>query len=111
MIRRSKPVQLLEWGKGSSQANQNWTVFAKGNIQRVDKSENGGRIIVISVGGDCAKSNVRDDSVKITQEGQGMTPTPGKWGEVAFGRLKDIKSEGGGKVVEVEVKVAVKVGR
>ena len=110
MIRRSKPVQLLEWGKGTSQGNQNWTVFARGQIRQVSKPVDGVRTITVAVDGDFEKTNTRDDSIKITQEGQGMTPTPGKWGEVAFGRMKDIRNEGGSKIIEVEVKVAIKVG-
>ena len=106
MIRRSKPVQLLEWGQGTNTTNQNWNVMAKGRIINASKPENGVRIISVEVEGSLEKKNPRDDSIKITQQGQGMTPTPGKWGEVAFGRLKNINN----KVVDVEVKVAVKIG-
>lgn len=107
MIRRSKPVQLLEWGQGTSQSNQNWTEFGKGKIVGDKKTAEGHRIITIQLSGACDKKNSRDESVKIAQEGEGMTPTPGKWGEVAFGRLKSVS----GSTVEVEVKVAVKVGK
>lgn len=107
MIRRSKPVQLLEWGQGTNTTNQNWNVFAKGRILSASKPENGVRVLSIEVDGSLNKKNLRDDSVKIAQEGQGMTPTPGKWGEVAFGRLKNVDN----KVVEIEVKVAIKIGR
>ena len=108
MIRRSKPVQILEWGQGTNQTNQNWNVFGEGRIVRDEKPVDGVRTIVIQVDGNLEKQNPRDDSIKITQQGQGMTPTPGKWGEVAFGRLKSIDK--GAKTVEVEVKVAVKIG-
>lgn len=111
MIRRSKPVQLLEWGLGTNTSNQNWTVFAKGHIVKAEKPVNGVRTIAIELDGSANKENSRDDSVKIAQEGQGMTPTPGKWGEVAFGRLKNISSEGGKSILEVEVKMAVKIGK
>ena len=111
MIRRSKPVQLLEWGQGTSQANQNWTVFGKGKIARDEKKSHGLRIITVELEGSGGKTNSRDDTVKIAQEGEGMTPTPGKWGEVGYGRLKGASSEGGKNLIEIEIKVAVKIGR
>lgn len=107
MIRRSKPVQLLEWGQGTNTTNQNWNVFAQGRILKAGKAVNGIRVIAVEVDGDLDKKNLRDDTIKITQQGQGMTPTPDKWGEVAYGRLKHIEN----KVVEVEVKIAVKIGK
>lgn len=108
MIRLSKPVKLMEWGAGTNTTNQIWIEMGKGNIVGKPKTVDGVTTIIIQTEGSVKKSNPADDSIKLAQTGEGMTPASQKdWGEVAWGRLKDIN----GSTVEVEIKVACKIGK
>jgi len=108
MIRLGKPVKLLEWGVGTNTTNQRWIEFGSGNIVGKPKCVDGITTLIVELDKAGEKSNPADDSIKVAQCGECMTPLDEKaWGEVAFGRLKSID----GKTVEVEVKVAVKVGK
>jgi len=127
MIRMSKPVQLLEWGEGTNTTNQRWEKIADGKL--VDQSRSflslfvewlflkrkpgtvATRTLVVAVDGTLQRKNSKDEAIKIQQQGEGMTPTSDRWGEVAVGRLKSIESEAGKTMVYVEVKGAVKIGR
>ncbi|MBX9667179.1 MAG: hypothetical protein K2X93_06150 [Candidatus Obscuribacterales bacterium] len=114
MIRLSKPVKVMEWGAGTNTTNQVWTEMGKGKITKKPKTVDGITTIVIHLDNRASKSNSADDTIKLAQQGEAMTPTSAEsWGEVAYGRLKSINegSEGGGTLVEVEVKVAIKVGK
>ena len=107
MIRLSKPVKLLEWGEGTNTTNQRWIEMGKGNIVGKPKVIDGITTIVIQLDKNATKSNPNDDSIKVVQTGEGMTPSSDEWGEVAFGRLKSMDAS----TVEVEVKFAIKVGK
>jgi hypothetical protein len=111
MIRIGKPVQLLEWGAGTSTLTQVWTVIAKGSLRASPKVKAGATEIEVEVDGSFKKNNEKDDSIKIMQQGEGMTPNSERWGEVAMGRLKTVTQEGGKTVVHIEIKTAIKIGR
>lgn len=107
MIRLGKPVQLYEWGTGTNTLNQIWTVCGAGTLMSGPKHRMGLTEVVIKLDGKFDKKNQKDDSIKIMQQGEGMTPTSARWGEVAMGRLKSVT----GDTVVVEVKTAMKVGK
>lgn len=108
MIRLGKTVKLLEWGAGTNTTNQRWIEFGSGDIVGKPKTVDGITTIIVQLEKMALKSNPTDDSIKVAQLGECMTPLDTKaWGEVAFGRLKSVD----GKTVEIEVKVAVKVGK
>jgi len=111
MIKISKPVQLLEWGEGTNTNNQNWSLMAKGSISSKPKRKEGVTTIIVEVSGQLEKKNAKDDSVKVMQQGEGMTPFTDKWGEVAMGRLRSIEKSGGKTLVYIDVQAATKVGR
>ncbi len=74
MIRLHKPVELLEWGIGASQGNQNWTKIATGKITQKPKFIDGLAQITISIDGNAFnKTNLDDDYIKLAQMGEGMT--------------------------------------
>ena len=105
MIRLGKPVQILEWGQGTNTTNQKWVEMGTGKIVSRPKTVDGVTTIVVELDKSATKQNIADDALKIAQQGEGMTPNEAtKWGEVAFGRLKDLN----GNKVEIEVKVACK---
>jgi hypothetical protein len=108
MIRLGKPVKLLEWGVGTNTTNQRWIEFGNGELVGKPKTVDGITTVIVRLDKAANKSNPADDSIKVAQCGECMTPLDDKaWGEVAFGRLKSID----GNTVEIEVKVAVKVGK
>lgn len=107
MIRIGKPVQLYEWGAGTNTLNQIWTPCGKGELLSGPKVRMGATEITVQIQGQFEKKNAKDDSIKIMQQGEGMTPTSVKWGEVAMGRIKSVS----GNIVVVEVKSAMKVGK
>jgi hypothetical protein len=108
MIRLSKPVKLLEWGEGTNTTNQRWIEMGTGNIVGKPKTVDGITTLIVNIGGTVKKSNANDDTIKVAQVGEAMTPlSQTSWGEVAYGRLKSVD----GNTVEVELKVAVKVGK
>src|SRR5262249_49792921 len=127
MIRRSKPVQLLEWGEGTNTTNQRWEKIADGRLVNRDrpfwqefvdwlflKRKPGTasvRTLVVAVDGKLERKNSKEDAIKVVQQGEGMTPTSNSWGEVAVGRLKSIENEAGKTMVYLEVKGATKIGR
>ncbi len=111
MIRLGKPVQLYEWGVGTNTLNQIWMPCGKGSLLSGPKIRMGAAEVAIRLDGPFEKKNPKDDSIKIMQQGEGMTPTSDKWGEVAMGRLKSVSSEGGQTVVTIEVKSAIKIGK
>lgn len=108
MIRLGKPVKLLEWGVGTNTTNQRWIEMGKGEIVGKPKTVDGITTIVVRLDKSASKSNPGDDTIKVAQPGESMTPLDKEaWGEVAFGRIKSMS----GSTVEVEVKVATKVGK
>ena len=110
MIRLGKPVQLYEWGIGTNTLNQIWTLCGKGTLLSGPKIRMGASEIAVQIDGRFEKKNPKDDSIKIMQQGEGMTPTSDKWGEVAMGRLKSVSTTGQ-SVVTIEVKSAIKIGK
>jgi hypothetical protein len=110
MIRLGKKVQLVEWGEGTSTLNQNWNVLGEGTLKAKPKVKMGATLIHVEMDGKVLKKNPNDDSIKIMQKGEGMTPGSERWGEVAMGRLKSMETDGGKTIIEVEVKTAMKVG-
>ena len=111
MIRLSKPVQLLEWGAGTSSVTMNWSPIASGTIRSKPTAEDGITTLVVQVQGAVEKKNLKDDSIKVVQQGEGMTPRSDVWGEVAFGRLQKVASEGGQTVAYIEIKGAAKYSK
>jgi hypothetical protein len=111
MIRIGKPVKLLEWGEGTTTLNQRWMDVAKGSLRTGKKVKAGVTMLEIVIDGAFKKQNDKDDWLKIAQPGEGMTPTPNIWGEVAMGRLKSVEQEGGKQVVYIELKNATKIGK
>lgn len=114
MIRLSKPVKILEWGVGTNTTNQVWIEMGKGRITKKPRTVDGITTIAVQLDNRATKSNPSDDTIKVAQQGEAMTPTSKEsWGEVAYGRLKSLTEggEGGGTLVEVEVKFAIKVGK
>lgn len=109
MIRLNKPVKLLEWGEGSNTVNQVWKPMAEGALVSA-KAAQGGTVLVVEVKGPVSKTNTQDESIKVAQQGEGMTACSQAWGEVASGRLKSIELAVEGKhLVYVEIPTATKV--
>ena len=134
MIRLSKPVQLLEWGEGTNTLNQRWEkigegrivnrtgslvqliwhaiqVFVKWILLKWRPTPVGLTTLVVELDGKLTRKNSKDDTVKVVQQGEGMTPTSNQWGEVAVGRLKSIESGVGKTRVLLEIRGATKIGR
>lgn len=107
MIRLGKPVRLYEWGSGTSTLNQVWQVCGTGTLNSGPKIKAGATEVVVQIDGNFEKKNQKDDTIKIMQQGEGMTPSSDKWGEVALGRIKSVS----GKTVVIEVKSALKIGK
>lgn len=111
MIRLGKPVQLLEWGEGTNTMNQVWEQIGSGVLRLKPKTKEGVTLLQIEVDGQFKRKNIREDAVKVMQQGEGMTPASKQWGEVAFGKLKSIEPQGSKTIVSVELKGAIKVGK
>ena len=130
MIRLSKPVQLLEWGEGTNTLNQRWEKIGEGKIVSHSKTlaemfhvfvqwlllkwkpkPVGVTTLTVELNGQLTRKNSKDDTVKVVQQGEGMTPTSNHWGEVAVGRLKSIDSGMGKTRVQLEIRGATKIGR
>jgi hypothetical protein len=110
MIRLGKEIQLLEWGLGTSTVTQNWNIIGTGTLKAKPKNKMGATLITVELDGAVEKKNAKDDSLKIMQRGEGMTPNSDKWGEVAMGRIKTMTPSGGKTIVEIEIKSAMKIG-
>lgn len=108
MIRLSKPVRLLEWGEGTNTLNQNWSEVGEGRVV-ADKTKDGLTTLTVELVRGLEKKNPGDNSIKLAQQGEGMTGRSQMWGEVAMGRLRSVES--GGKVVVIEIPTATKVDR
>jgi hypothetical protein len=104
MIRRAKPIRLYEWGEGTNTLNQIWTQIGEGKIVQV-KSVAGQTTLTIECRQPVHKKNTNDKSIKLMQEGEGMTARSDRWGEVAMGQIKGP----GGSSVEVEILTAIKI--
>jgi hypothetical protein len=107
MIRLGKPVQLLEWGLGTSTVNQVWHIIGQGKLRNGPKWYAGNTTIVVELDGQIDRQNENNSDIKLAQEGEGMASGTSKWGEVAMGKLTEIK--GGKKVVYVLVPGAQKI--
>jgi len=110
MIRLGKEIQLLEWGHGTSTVTQNWNIIGTGILKAKPKNKMGATLITVELDGVVEKKNAKDDSLKIMQRGESMTPNSDKWGEVAMGRIKTMTPSGGKTIVEIEIKSAMKIG-
>jgi hypothetical protein len=110
MIRLSKPVQILQWGEGTSQGNQRWIEIAKGRFQGKPKTVLGITTLQVEVEGSINKVDAKreQDFIKVMQQGEAMTPHSERWGEVAMGTLKQVAIKDGRTVVEIELKAATK---
>lgn len=105
MIRLNKPVKLLEWGLGTSTVTQCWSEIGKGKI-RSAKRKDGVTKVIIDLDAPLNRKNEKNESVKIAQLGEAMTPTDSQaWGEVAMGKLASVDSSS----VVVDVDFATKV--
>ena len=111
MIRLGKPVQLFEWGEGTNTMNQVWEQIGSGFLHSKPKTKDGVTLLQIEIDGQFKRKNSREDSVKVMQQGEGMTPASKQWGEVAFGKLKSIEPKGSKTIISIELKGAVKVGK
>ena len=110
MIRLNKPVKLLEWGAGTNTLNQRWDEIAEGSILSANRRA-GVTLMVVQVKGVIEKQNRKDDSIKVVQQGEGLTARSQMWGEVAMGKLKAIESAGGRSIVQIEIQSATKIGK
>ncbi len=108
MIRLSKPVKLLEWGEGTNTLNQIWTEIGQGRVVS-ERTKNGLTTLTIQLSKGLEKKNPRDNSIKVAQQGEGLTGRSDSWGEVAMGQLRSVES--GGTVVVIEIPAATKVDR
>lgn len=106
MIRKWKPIRLLEWGEGTNTTNQIWSVAGEGRIARYEM-RNGLTTIYIDLNGAFNKKNSKDNSLKLAQPGEGMTANSERWGEVGMGVVKAV--EDGGRRVLVEIPTAIKI--
>ncbi len=111
MIRLGKPVQLLEWGVGTTTFNQNWTVIAEGTLRNKAKVLKGTTTIIVELKAPLKRENDKNESIKVVQKGEVMTHDSERWGEVAMGRLRSVQNENGKNIAYIEVKDAVKIGR
>ncbi len=110
MIRPNKPVKLLEWGEGTVTLNQVWNEIGQGTIASV-REKDGLTTLTIVMTGEFKKQNAKDDSIKVTQLGEGLTARSQSWGEVAIGKLRATDSGRGRTIVCIEVETATKVGK
>jgi hypothetical protein len=106
MIRVRKPIQLLEWGIGTNTTNQIWSIAGQGRISSY-KMKDGLTTLFVDLEKAFDKKNQQDNSLKLTQPGEGMTGNSDRWGEVAMGVVKAV--ENGGRRVIVEIFTATKV--
>ena len=104
MIRLNKSVELLEWGLGSKQGNQNWNKIGSGKIIQKPKINDGIAEIIVSVNGDFVKANLNDEYIKIAQLGEGLTANANQAGEVGMGRIKKIDKTNNQYLVTIELK-------
>ena len=111
MIRLGKPVQLLEWGAGTSTSNQNWRVIAEGKLRNKAKVLKGTTIIVVELGAPLKRENEGNNSIKVVQKGELMTHHSERWGEVAMGQLHSVQKEKGKNVAYIVVTDAAKIGK
>lgn len=109
MIRLGKPVRLLEWGEGTNTFNQTWTTIGEGVLHNKLKQYAGLTTLVIEVDGQVVIKNDKSKAIKVLQPGEGVTPMPDCWGEVAMGNLKSIVSQGNKTTVQIEIDNAVKM--
>jgi hypothetical protein len=110
MIRIGKPVQLFEWGAGTTTMNQNWNKIGEGTLRNAPKWFAGATMLVVEVDGTVVRTNQKEDMIKLFQPGEAMTPNSPRFGEVAMGKLKSIKEQGAKTIVEIELDGAAKVG-
>jgi len=110
MIRLGKPVQLFEWGAGTTTMTQNWHLIGEGTLKNRPKWFAGATILTIEVNGKVTPKNEKDKTIKVFQPGEAMTPNTNRFGEVAMGLLKSVKEQGGKTIVEIELEGAAKVG-
>jgi hypothetical protein len=110
-MRLGKPVQLFEWGIGTNTLNQIWILAGQGELRAKPKYKAGLTEVAVVVK-EFKKTNDKDDSIKIMQQGEGMTPVSDKWGEVAMAQLKSVeKTAAGETIVHLEIKMAIKIGK
>jgi hypothetical protein len=117
-MRLGKPVQLFEWGVGTNTTNQIWILAGQGELHAKPKYKAGVTEVGVKIKGSFNKTNDKDDSIKIMQQAEGMTPASKEapklanmWGEVAMARLKSVEKEGGETMVYLEIKTAIKIGK
>jgi hypothetical protein len=110
MIRLGKPVQLFEWGIGTTTMNQNWNLIGEGTLHNSPKWFAGATILIVEVNGKVTLKNEKEKMIKVFQPGEAMTPNSKRFGEVAMGMLKSIKEQGPKTIVEIELEGAAKVG-
>ena len=110
MIRLGKPVQLLEWGEGTTTLNQNWQRIGAGVLRSKPKNKAGTVMLAVELNSALEKKNREDNSIKIMQQGEAMTPHSERWGEVAMGKLSSVAEERGKTVVYIEIRAAAKIG-
>jgi len=108
MIRLNKPVKLYEWGKGTNTTNQIWTPIGEGKIVE-SKMKDGVTVLTVELNSAAKKENSDDSSVKVMQQGEGMTACSDHWGEVAMGFLKSLES--GGRTVNISIPYATKIAK
>jgi len=110
MIRVGKPVQLFEWGEGTTTVNQTWDKIAEGVLLNKGKYSMGSTTLLIEVNGSVTRKNEKDNTIKVFQQGEVMTPQSERWGEVAMGKLQSIENKGGKSLVNILLLGAAKIG-
>lgn len=110
MIRLNKSVRLYEWGEGTNTLNQVWNQIGDGKIVST-RLKQGKTTMTVELKGAFSKRNPRDTSIKVAQQGEGMTARSDKWGEVAIGYLRAVETKGAKSVVVIEIETAAKVAR
>jgi hypothetical protein len=100
----------MEWGTGTNTTNQVWTESGTGRIVK-NSVVNGQTRLDIEIDGRFEKKNLRDTSIKVTQQGEGMTAQSAFWGEVAMGDLSGVDTESSHTIVTVNIATATKISR
>ncbi len=104
MIRFNKAVKIMEWGQGTNTTNQKWDEIGEGTfISR--KIKDGITTLTIQTRANVVRKNVKDNSVKLCQAGEGMAAGSEHWGEVASGNITAISDN----LVVIEISCAIKI--
>lgn len=94
----------MEWGKGTNTTNQIWTEIGEGRFT-ARSTKDGLTTLTIETNAPLQRKNNEDNTVKLTQQSEGMAACSERWGEVAFGHIKSVS----GTTVVIEIPYATKI--